>query len=78
MVGIAHRWPAPVGVGRVLAKVGWEWGIRQTLNTPVQTSGGVRSRRGQPSKEIFEPDQKLLPALLNFEKNIALAFLKVA
>ena len=28
--------------------------------------------------ENFEPDQELLPAPLNFEKNIAFAFLKAA
>jgi len=40
--------------------------------------GGVRSGLGQPSKEIFEYAQKLLFVLPDFEKNIALAFLKVA
>jgi hypothetical protein len=53
---------------------GLDWG--QTLNTPLRTFGGVRSGRGQPSHEIFEPDWKVLPAPPNFEKNIALAFLK--
>ena len=33
---------------------------------------------GAASSEVFEPDQKLLPVPLNFEKIIALAFLKAA
>ena len=32
----------------------------QTLNTPLQTFGGVKSGRGQPSRENFEPDQKIV------------------
>ena len=57
----------------------------QTLILPLRTMGGVRSGRGQPSRDIFapardffEPDRKLLPAPPNFKKNIALAFLKAA
>ena len=45
---------------------------------PLTNFRGVRSGLGQPSKEISEPDRKLLPIPPNFEKNIALAFLKVA
>jgi hypothetical protein len=51
---------------------------RQTITTLAQTFGGVRSALGPPSRDFFEPDQKLLPSSPNFEKNIALAFLKVA
>ena len=40
--------------------------------------GGVRSGLGQLSKEIYEPDQKILFVSLNFGENIALAFLKTA
>jgi hypothetical protein len=38
--------------------------------------GGVEFGLGQPFREIFEHAQKLLSAPLNFEDNIALAFLK--
>jgi hypothetical protein len=39
--------------------------------------GGVRSRRGSPPANIYlNPTEKLLPALSNFEKKLALAFLK--
>ena len=35
LIGIVHRWPAPAGVGSVLAKVNWEGGIR-TVNQENQ------------------------------------------
>jgi hypothetical protein len=47
--------------------------------------GDVKSKWGQPSREIFaparenfEPDRELLPAPPNCERNIVLAFLKAA
>ena len=40
--------------------------------------GGCHILAGAASREIFEPNRKLLPAPPNFEKNIALAFLKAA
>ena len=59
--------------------------ILADIKGPPTNYGAVWSGRGQPFREIFaparmffEPDQKLLPALPNFEKNIALAFLKAA
>ena len=60
----------------------WEW---ETLSPPIRTMGGVRSGRGQPSREILAPARdffksarKQLPAPPENEKNIALAFLKGA
>jgi hypothetical protein len=40
--------------------------------------GGVKFGQGQLVQEIIEPNRKLLLAPPNFEKNIALAFLKAA
>ena len=51
---------------------------QRTLSPSLRTMGGVRIGWGQPSRENFEPDQKLLPAPPNFKKNFALAFLKAA
>ena len=46
------------------------------IKQPRTNFGGVTCGRGQPSRETFEPDRKLLPAPPNFEKNTALAYLK--
>ena len=49
---------------------------------PSQTFRGCQIRAGGKFLEFFlkkiEDDQKLLPTPFNFEKNIALAFLKAA
>jgi hypothetical protein len=45
---------------------------------PTRTFGGVMFGSGQPSREVFGPNRKLLSALANFGENIALAFLKAA
>ena len=47
------------------------------IKQPALTFGGVKSGRRQPSHEIFDPTE-MLPAMSNFENNIALAFLKAA
>ena len=41
----------------------------RTLSPPLWAMEGVKSRRGQPSREVFEPDRKLLPAPPNTRKN---------
>ena len=50
----------------------------RTLSSPIQTMGGCQIRAGATSREISKLDRKLLAAPPNFEKNIALAFLKAA
>ena len=49
---------------------------RAHIKHPPTNFGGCQIRAGQPSRDIFEPNRKLLAAPPNFEKSIALAFLK--
>ena len=44
------------------------------LNTPHELSRAV----GSPLKTMYEPNQKLMHAPPNFEKNIIFAFLKAS
>ena len=46
--------------------------LRADIKHPLTNFGGVWSGRGQPSREIFEPDWKLLPTPPNFEKTLPL------
>ena len=59
----------------------WKADIKHPPPPPrPELSGGVKSELGQLPRvlKISKPDQELMHAPLNFEKNIALAFLKVA
>ena len=47
------------------------------IKSPYTNYGGCQIWAGATSREISEPDWKLLPTLPNFDKDIALAFLKV-
>ena len=48
------------------------------IKLPHTNYGACHIRAGAILSEISEPDRKLLPAPPEFEKNIALAFLKAA
>ena len=51
---------------------------RRMLQHPLTNFQGCQIRVGQPYREFSKINQKLLRVPPNFEKNIALAFLKVA
>ena len=48
------------------------------VKDPLTNFWGDKSGLGKPSNLLFEPGQIMLPIPPNFEKNIALAFLKAA